>query len=446
MNTNNIEISAPGRKYSRFASLCLLIILLAMTLNDLPLQQFLGTLGASPMWAVTLIMFVLFVISNKFYLYLDKYSRLFMIYFLVTFSISFIQCVYYYFAEGTMLNAYGVSVLNKHFFASSYYFFYFLTVFCAGYALLSVSWDFFAKSIILIAFFLTVIIAVEYVMPNVLAPLHLSMEGYEVGSRLRVLSPEPSIAAFTFNIFLLLAITLSNVSIVRLILWGALLVGNLLIGSKSSLMLMMLGALLVFYFNMTLIQKLKSLIVLVPVAAAAVYIFLNKVLPALTVDIENFTSVSTRMITSLWAICSLFFYPLGEGYGTYTAWFVDPLNFAISLSSGLVPFQLNLLEINNMIDTGDYLAAKSGILFSIVHSGFISVIFYFMLYKNAFLDIKASNAGHYHKIMLRVTMWYSLLSILLAVNMEVLYTFLLPFIVVNSLNKKVLRANSVEQH
>ncbi|CAM7613852.1 MULTISPECIES: hypothetical protein [Enterobacteriaceae] len=435
MNTDNIEISAPRRKNSIFASMCLLIILLAMTLNDLPLQQYLGTLGASPLWAVSLIMFVLFVISNKFYLYLDKYGRLFMIYFLVTFSVSLIQCVYYYFAEGTMLNPYGVSVLNKHFFASSYYFFYFLTIYCAGYALLSVSRSFFIKSIIYIAFFLIVIIAIEYVSPSILAPIHLSMDGYEVGSRLRVLSPEPSIAAFTFNIFLLLAIAFSNVSLVRVILWGALLIGNLLIGSKSSLMLMMFGALFVFYFNMTLLQKLKSLILLVPVAGAILYIFINKVLPALAIDIENFTSVSTRLITSLWALCSLLYYPLGEGYGTYTAWFVEPLNSATTLANSLVPFQLNLLEINNMIATGDYLAAKSGILFSIVHSGFLSIIFFFLVFSNAFRDIKISNASHYQKVLLRITLWYSLLSILLAVNMEVLYTFLLPLIVVNYFKK-----------
>lgn len=435
MNTNIIEVSASGRKYSGFSSLCLLFILMAMTLNDLPLQQFLGTLGASPMWAVSLIMFALFVIGNKFHLYLDKYSRLFIVYFLLTFSISFIQCIYYYFAKGTMLNSYGASVLNKHFFASSYYLFYFLTIYCACYALLSVSWGFLAKSIILIAFFLTTIIAVESVMPNVLAPFHLSMEGYEVGSRLRVLSPEPSIAAFTFNIFLLLAITLSNVSMVRLILWSALLIGNLLIGSKSSLMLMMLGAFLVFYFNMTLMQKLKSLIVLVPVTGVMLYILLNKVLPAFAVDIENFTSVSTRLITSLWSIFSLFYYPLGEGYGNYTAWYATPLEVATAFANSFVPFSLNMTEITEMVATGKYLTAKSGILFSVIQSGFFAVFFYSILYRNAFKDIQSSNATYYQKIMIRVTLWYSLLSILLAVNMEVLYTFLLPFIVVNYLKK-----------
>ena len=195
----------------------------------------------------------------------------------------------------------------------------------------------------------------------------------------------------------------------------------------------MFGGLLVFYFNMTLIQKLKSLIVLIPVAGIVVYIFLHTVLPALTVDIENFTSVSTRMITSLWAVCSLFYYPLGEGYGTYTVWFVHPLEAATSLANSLVPFPLNLLEINDMADTGDYLSAKSGILFSVIHSGFMAVIFYFIIFRNAFRDVQESKVTYYQKILLRVTLWYSLLSILFAVNMEVLYTFLLPFIVVNYL-------------
>lgn len=436
MRANNTEVSDPGKKHFIFASLCLLVILFAMTLNDLPVQEMLGTLGASPIWAVSAIIFVFFLIHNRFSLYLDKYSRFFMFYFLLTFCISLIQCVWYYISEGTILNSYGVSVFSKHVFASSYYLFYFLAIYCASYALRSVPGNIFKKSVILIAFFLVFIIAIEYVAPETLAPFHLSMDGYGIGSRLRLLSPEPSIAAFTFNIFLLMAITLSNVNLVRLVLWGALLVGNLLIGSKSSLLLIMFGGLLVFYFNMSLIQKIKSLVVLIPVMGVVIYIFLYTVLPALTVDIENFSSVSTRMITSLWAICSLFYYPLGEGYGTYTVWFVDPLETATSLANSLVPFPLNLIEINDMVDTGNYLSAKSGILFSVVHSGFMAVIFYFIIFRNAFRDVQKSNVDYYQKILLRVTLWYSLLSILLAVNMEVLYTFLLPFIVVGHLKNQ----------
>jgi hypothetical protein len=436
MHANNTEISDPGKKHFIFASLCLLVILFAMTLNDLPVQEMLGTLGASPIWAVSAIIFVFFLIHNRFSLYIDKYSRFFMVYFLLTFCISLIQCVWYYISEGTILNSYGVSVFSKHVFASSYYLFYFLAIYCASYALRSVPGNIFKKSVILIAFFLVFIITIEYVAPDTLAPFHLSMEGYGIGSRLRLLSPEPSIAAFTFNIFLLMAITLSNVNLVRLVLWGALLVGNLLIGSKSSLLLIMFGGLLVFYFNMSFIQKIKSLVVLIPVMGVVIYIFLYTVLPALTVDIENFSSVSTRMITSLWAVCSLFYYPLGEGYGTYTVWFVDPLETATNLANSLVPFPLNLIEINDMVDTGNYLSAKSGILFSVVHSGFMAVIFYFIIFRNAFRDVQKSNVDYYQKILLRVTLWYSLLSILLAVNMEVLYAFLLPFIVVGHLKNQ----------
>jgi hypothetical protein len=87
----------------------------------------------------------------------------------------------------------------------------------------------------------------------------------------------------------------------------------MLIGSKSSLVLIMFGGLLVFYFNMTLIQKLKSLFALIPIAGIVIYTIIHTVLPALMVDIQNFTSVSTRLITSLWAVCSLFYYPLVVG-------------------------------------------------------------------------------------------------------------------------------------
>ena len=87
-----------------------------------------------------------------------------------------------------------------------------------------------------------------------------------------------------------------------------------------------------------------------------------------------------------------------------------------------------------MIDTGNYLSAKSGILFSVIHSGFMAVIFYFIVFEMLFGTFGRPMQVT-TKILLRITLWYSLLSILFAVNIEVLYAFLLPFIVVNYLKQ-----------
>ncbi|BBV65275.1 hypothetical protein STW0522KLE44_16630 [Klebsiella sp. STW0522-44] len=433
MDVNSSLISTRARECYRFSSLCLLCILLSMVFNDLSTQNTLGTLGASPMWAVSIVIFVLILTRSQFRLYLDKYSRYFLSFYIATFLISIIQCIYYFFIKGEALNQYGVSVFNKHIFASSYYLFYFLVIYCSNFVMRTVSGSFLRKSIISISVLLSCVIAIESIAPELLSPFHLSMDGYIFGPRLRLLSPEPSIAAFTFNIFLLLAIMLSNLNPVRYLFWGLLLIGNILIGSKASLMLIMVSGILVFYFNMTLMQKLKSLIGLIPIIGLVIYIFIHNVMPALIVDIDRYTSVSTRLITSLWALCSLFYFPLGEGYGTYTVWFAQPLKMATNLANNLVSFPLNMSEINDMVSSGDYLSAKSGILFSVIHSGFLAIIFYYIIFRNSFRDVQVIDISYYQKTLLRVVLWYSLLSILLAVNMEVLYSFLLPFIVVNYL-------------
>ncbi|HII3258197.1 TPA: hypothetical protein ACY3ID_004986, partial [Citrobacter amalonaticus] len=288
----------------------------------------------------------------------------------------------------------------------------------------------FKKCILSITFLLITVLCIEFFWPNILILFHMTMDGYGAGSRLRLLSPEPSMAAFTFNIFMLLTIALCYSKILKIIIWVIILSANILIGSKASLLLIMSSGVLVFYFNMSLLQKIKSLIIIIPIVIGVSYVIFNTVLPALAVDVEKFTSVSTRLITALWAIISLIYYPLGEGYGTYGSYFIDPLYSAINLAEHFLPFSPNLSEVEKMLTTGESLAAKSGVLFAIVQSGFIALIFFILVYFRSFRSIRESKMELSMKLMLRMTLWYSLLSVLFAVNIETLYAFLLPFITV----------------
>lgn len=438
MSSNTSDSKGDRIKRNTFSAFVLACIISAMIVNDLPIQSSLGTLGASPIWIFSALFFFIIWVSNRFYLYPDKYSKLFLVYFIICSCISFIQCIWYYLSTGTVLNTFSVSVLNKSIFASSYYLVYFFTIYTVNFLSKFITKEFLIKLINFISTILIVIVCVEYINPNILSGFHLSMDGYDVGTRLRLLSPEPSIAAFTFNMFLLTAIAFSRVKAFVIVLWIAMLGGNFLIGSKSALLLIMCGGILVFYFNMTFVQKIKYLILLIPIVIIIGFFAYYFVLPALIADIDNFTSVSTRLITSLWAICSLFYYPLGEGFGTYTVYFSLPLTNAINIAESVMPFSLNLSEINAMINTGEYLTAKSGILFSIIHSGIFTIAFYYLLFKYAFYDINTSNATYYQKVILRIILWYTLLSILLAVNIEILYAFLLPFAVIN-----FIKSNSI---
>ncbi|SAZ41822.1 Wzy [Citrobacter amalonaticus] len=408
----------------------LLIIFLAAVINDLPIQIYLGTLGSSPVWLVSLFSFIIIIIQCGFRLHLDELSKSFLVYYLLTLTISSLQCIWYYFVEGVIINKFGGIIFSKLLFASSYYLFYFLFIYSAIYFSRALKASQFKKCILSITFLLITVLCIEFFWPNILILFHMTMDGYGAGSRLRLLSPEPSMAAFTFNIFMLLTIALCYSKILKIIIWVIILSANILIGSKASLLLIMSSGVLVFYFNMSLLQKIKSLIIIIPIVIGVSYVIFNTVLPALAVDVEKFTSVSTRLITALWAIISLIYYPLGEGYGTYGSYFIDPLYSAINLAEHFLPFSPNLSEVEKMLTTGESLAAKSGVLFAIVQSGFIALIFFILVYFRSFRSIRESKMELSMKLMLRMTLWYSLLSVLFAVNIETLYAFLLPFITV----------------
>lgn len=427
-----------------FLPLLLSMIFICMVINDLPLQQYLGTLGASPMWGGALFIFMLIVIRSRFVLNLDSTSKYFLYFYLLTFTISLLQCFYYAISRGSVENEYGGLIFGKLVFASTYYIVYFFTIYTAIFLARRITSSALKFCIINASVLLLLLLILEFFSPNSLSLFHKSMDGYGFGFRQRLLSPEPSMAAFTLNIFLLISIVLVNSKIAKLFMGGALVVGNLFIGSKASLILILMSGVIVFYLNMNLTQKIKSLLILIPVSIAVFYVFLNTILPALIVDVDKFTSVSTRLITALAALLSLIYYPLGEGYGTYSSYLLGPLDLAVQLAEELLPFTLNVSEVNKMLMTGESLAAKSGILFSVIQSGVVSLIFFYVIYRNAFRKLCAARLSNYNKIMMRLVLWYSLLSIMFAVNIEVVYAFLLPFIIIDHYAINYMRSYDYE--
>lgn len=423
-------------KTHSYSTIIYLFLLSAVVINDLPLQSFLGTLGASPMWFFSAALFILIIFKNKFVLRHDFYSKAFFVFFCFTFLTSLIQLLYYLIDSGQISNVYNDSLLTKLFLSGSYYFVYylFLSVSCSLFPKTTVY--FFAKLILFIVMALTVVLVIEFFAPQLLSVFHLSMENYGPGARLRLLSPEPSIAAYTFNVFLLLAIIFWPQKLTRLFLIGILITGNVVISSKSSVALVLVSVVIVFVFNMSIKQKIKFFIFGVIALIIGTYVIVTFVLPALFIDIDNFTSVSTRLITGVWAIISLWYFPLGEGYSTYTVYYYEPLTQAIKVCMEYIPFKLNLDEIDYMMDTGKYLTAKSGVLFSIIQCGFFAVVFYFVIFNKMFKDISSLRITAFSRNTLRVITWYSILSISFFINTEVLYAFLMPFVTVSFLKYK----------
>lgn len=78
-----------------------------------------------------LFIFMLIVIRSRFVLNLDSTSKYFLYFYLLTFTISLLQCFYYAISRGSVENEYGGLIFGKLVFASTYYIVYFFTIYTA---------------------------------------------------------------------------------------------------------------------------------------------------------------------------------------------------------------------------------------------------------------------------------------------------------------------------
>ena len=143
-------------------------------------------------------------------------------------------------------------------------------------------------------------------------------------------------------------------------------------------------------------------------------------------DIELYTSFATRGVSLLSIPISLYYFPFGIGYGTYTIYLPEVFMISMDIFNSLLGINLNYNELNQIIESGDNLAIKSGLGFQIVQTGIIGLFFYIYIYAYTFKIIHALKNIELKFILMMITI-FSLLEILLVVNFEVFYIYLIIF-------------------
>jgi hypothetical protein len=172
-------------------------------------------------------------------------------------------------------------------------------------------------------------------------------------------------------------------------------------------------------------------LIIIPVAT----VIINKTIPLIAKDIEDFNSFSTRATTWVASFKSLFLYPLGEGYGTYLVYYPPmllPTNTQIMHFTG---FPLVNIELTDMVETGRYLPGKSGITNEVVYNGFIAVLFvwYVCSYYVKHVKVIANNTAKQIFSFLGILM---LIVFLFNSVLETSYFYLIPFVVLFKLGNK----------
>ena len=285
------------------------LLCVGMIFTDLPIYE--RTVTHSLMILFAPLIFTFILVVKKFKVSLTKNLKLFILYMIVSFVTSLILLYCLILTKGEFY-VYNKNLLIKHFEAFiSLSLLHFLVYFLLVLVFYKLSLNLLKNFVFFIFLFLTLAGLIEYLDSEKLSIFHSAPKDYE---RLRLFTAEPSHAVLLYLIFSLLSLFfIENVSlkIFISILSGIIFI---LINSKGGFITLFFISIILFLKK---IKNIKYTVVLLLILVIASYLFVRFALPSIYVDINKFTSFSTRFSGLISVILILFKYPLGLGYGSY---------------------------------------------------------------------------------------------------------------------------------
>ncbi len=204
----------------------------------------------------------------------------------------------------------------------------------------------------------------------------------EIG-RIKLLASEPSIAGYLISIVFLMTFYVNRKIIIRFLITFIYLVILYNIGSKGSVLCLLISFIIYMSINFKKNKKLMIFLCFSTILFFRLF-FYQKIINLFIIDLERYTSLVTRSWSIITAIVVTLLFPFGNSGGylfTYSFFGEIIKKFYIYLFP-----KLNYSEIDFILKTGIYLAPKAGIFFGILVSGtgyiymLVSILKY--LYKN----------------------------------------------------------------
>lgn len=395
------------------------------------------TVTHSLMFIIGPLIFVLILVLNNFRISVKEPAiKVFVYYLAISFITSILLLLFFaYYSHGNIF-AYGKNLLLKSFEAFfSLSLLHFFVLFNLTYILKRLDYSKLKFSIIIIFLFLSIAGIIEYIQPSSLDFFH-SFPKQDI--RLRLFNMEPSHATLVYFVFASLSFFFTRNKFIKMLFFVTGLLIILLIHSKGFFITLILTTLYLFLRN---IKNIKFVIIgallLLAIGSALVYI----IIPSLLIDIEKSTSFSTRSSGLLSSFIVLFLFPLGTGYGTYMFFYPDILTKAYMIINEILVIlwgvQLNYVELDNIVSTGENLGAKAGIPIAMVMSGWIAVIFFFALFKRYFNIINKLYIPIEKKMILKFIIIVIFLQLLIGSEYTLLYVIWLPIALLEKLNREV---------
>lgn len=210
----------------------------------------------------------------------------------------------------------------------------------------------------------------------------------EIG-RIKLLSPEPSIAGYTLSILTIITLYFNKNILIRYLIFFIYLILLLQIGSKGTILIMFMTLFITIFFYKkdkkrgNFLLKMFGLFFI----SLGFYITYYKQLKSMFIsDLAEYTSLVTRSWSILVTIISSILFPTGVGGGYLLSlnFFGEKLRNQYMI---LLP-NLNYSEINEMLSSGIYLAPKSGLFFNVLIAGIGYLIFQYFILKYFYERIK----------------------------------------------------------
>lgn len=411
------------------AGFLLFVNVFGLLFTDMPLEAFIGTIGRCP---ILFIAPFTFAYIQLYYKKIQHVKPAVIIYqYAIISTVAAIVMVFFtlIFATYGNIYIYGEFIPLKLIKAASYNFINALAIYNFYILARHISIENVYKILNICFVFLTIYGIVEMYIPFPIPGIHSTLPPEDI-KRLQLTTAEPVSATIIYATFLALILYLrvylnksSIVSALLLIIGVSLL---LIIQSKGGVIVLVIAIILSLRKKINFKIFIIGLLLLIPI----VYYIINIILVQILIDIDNFTSFSTRITTFFAPFFGLIKYPIGQGYGTYKLYFSQLLIPLCNDLSLLLDIPLNTEEMDESILTGKYLGPKSGIASEVMFNGFLAIIFIFKYCNYNVQQFKklVFPRGYYF---MSFIFYFLFLEFLLLVTFETMYFIFIPIVVVD---------------
>lgn len=370
--------------------LIMLILIWLPIYQDSMLYNYLGSYGHAPIAVVSIILYLFCLITKR--IKKNKYIRMLWQLIFLTVIISLCSIVIYYIFINHSLIIYGENLIIKMFKGQLY----FVSITCYLSLFVSIGSKFNTKFLLSnfknVYITLFIIMIIEYfTIPSAFSFLHaIRPDNYY---RIRLLTSESSWTTTIILVYYCLSMvySLNKKSKINGLIYSIMLLIFIYFTSSKSLMLCIIMWLFLYFVcdnKKITVNKLMIYFLIFVIGIFFFDMYVSKIQSLFLYDIENSTSVSTRLYSIYCGFKLIFKNPLGYGTSVYLPVLID--QFAVSISDFQKFSWFNFSEIYGLILSGNdsSVAVKSGVVQYTLYWGVIGTAMFFKFFKNLLKELK----------------------------------------------------------